>query len=145
MPIEMQSAIVAEVIARLAVVELFGVRVFEDSVMRVLDAADETLPDYFIVIQPGSTEEVERQAQLSVRERMTLNITVVTKVRGFAPLLRAARWGIKSALPGVKGGISVQGVQTVSFQPETPLPPAEGHRWSAHVMPIQITYIQPLK
>lgn len=145
MPIDMQSAIVAEVIARLAAVDSFGGLVFEDSVLRVIDSADDTLPDDFIVIQPGATEELERAGGGSVRERMTLNVTAITKRRDFAPTLRAGRLGIKVALPGVKVGLATAGIQLAAFQPETPMPPGEGRRWAAHVMPLQITYVQPLK
>ena len=145
MLIDMQSAIVAELIACLAVVPSFGGLVFEDSVLRVIDSDDETLPDDFIVIQPGATEELERVGPGSVRERMTLNITAITKQREFAPLLRAARLGIKVALPGTKAGLVTHGVQLAAFQPETPMPPGEGRRWAAHVMPVQVTYVQALK
>lgn len=145
MPIDMQSAIVAELIACLAVVPSFGSLVFEDSVMRVIDSDDETLPDDFIVIQPGATEEIERIGPGSVRERVTLNITAVTRRREFAQPLRGARLGIKVALPGAKAGLAVQGVQRADFQTETPLPPGEGRRWAAQVLPVQVTYVQPLK
>lgn len=145
MPIDMQSAIVAELIARLAVVDSFGGLVFEDSVLRVLDSDDEALPDDFIVIQPGVTEELERAVTGSVRERMTLNITAITKRRDFAPVLRAGRLGIKVALSGNKAGLVTQGIQLASFQAETPMPPGEGRRWAAHVMPLQVTYVQSLK
>lgn len=145
MPIDMQSAIVAELITCLAAVDSFGGLVFEDSVLRVIDSDDETLPDDVIVIQPGATEEVERIGPGGVRERMTLNITAITRRRDFAPVLRAARLGIKVALPGSKGGLVAHGIQLVSFQAETPMPPGEGRRWAAHVMPLQVTYVQPLK
>lgn len=147
MIIDMQSAIVAEVIARLDVVEMFGGLVVEDSVLRVIDDEDtEGLPDSFIIIQPGGTAEIERAAGgASVREQMTLNITAITRDRGFAPLLRAGRIGIKAALPGTKGGLITNGVQQVAFQPETPMPPTEGRRWACHVMPLIVTYVQPLK
>lgn len=145
MPIDMQSAIVAELMERLARPAVFGGEVFEDSVLRVLDSADEALPDDFIVIQPGQTEEVERIGPGSVRERMTLNMTAITKRRDFAAVLRGARLAIKVALPGSKAGITVPGVQLAEMQTETPMPPGEGRRWAAHVMPIQITYVQPLK
>lgn len=145
MPIDMQSAIVAEVIARLAAVDSFGGLVFEDSVLRVIDSADDALPDDFIVIQPGATEEVERIGGGGVRERMTLALAVITKRRDFAPALRAARLGIKVALPGTKAGLVTQGVQLASFQAETPMPPGEGRRWAVHVMPLQVTYAQSFK
>ena len=147
MLIDKQSEIVAEVIARLAVVEFFGGQVTEDSVLRVIDADDtEGLPDDFIVIQPGGAEELERApGGASVREQVTLNITAITRRRGFAPLLRAARIAIKAALPGTKGDLKTQGVQRIAFQPETPMPPTEGRRWACHVMPLQVIYVQPLK
>lgn len=145
MPIDMQSVIVAELIACLAAVPSFGDLVIEDSVLRILDTDDETLPDDFIVIQPGQTEEVERAGSGSVRERVTLNITAITRQREFAPVLRAARLAIKVALPGVKAGLAIQGVQAAAFVSETPMPPGEGRRWACHVLPLQITYLQSLK
>lgn len=145
MPIDMQFVIVSQLIARLEAVDSFGVLVLEDSVLRVLDSADDTLPDDFIIIQPGATEEIERIGPGGVRERMTLNITAITKRRDFAPALRAGRLGIKVALPGTKAGLVTTGIQLASFQAETPMPPGEGRRWAAHVMPLQITYVQPLK
>jgi len=145
MPIDMQSAIVEELIACLEGVESFGALVFEDGVLRVLDEADDNLPDDFIVIQPGSTEEVERVGTGSVRERVTLNITAVTKRRGFAAVLRAARLGIKAATAGPKAGLTAQGVQLGGYLTETPMPPGDGRYWAYHVMPLQVTYIQSLK
>jgi len=145
MPIDMQSAIAAQLIEHLGAVPSFGALAFEESVLRVLDSADETLPDDFIVIQPGQTEELERIGAGSVRERVTLTVTAITKRRDFAVTLRAARLGIKVALAGSKGGLIVPGVIAVEMQTETPMPPGEGRRWAAHVMPLQITYVQPLK
>lgn len=145
MPQDIQSAVIAEVIARLVAVESFGAYVIEDSVLRLLDAADTELPDDLIVIQPGPTEEVERAAHNSVRERVTLNITAITKRRHFAPALRAARLGIKVALAGLKCGLTTPGVQVASFSAESPMPPSEGRRLACHVMPLEITYVQPLK
>jgi len=145
MIVDMQSAIVAALIARLAQVPDFGGLVMEGGVFAILDAEDQTLPDDFIVIQPGATEEVERQVPASVRERVTLNVTAITRRRQSAPALRAARLAIKVALPGTKASIEVQGVQQASFQPETPMPPGEGRRWACHVMPLAVTYVQSLK
>lgn len=145
MPTDLQSAIVVELTARLAAVETFGALVIEDSVLRIVDSDDEGLPDDFIVIQPGSTEELERVGPGAVRERLTLNITAITRRRQFAPALRQARLGIKVALAGRSAGIAVQGVTQAAFLPETPMPPGEGRRWACHVMPLQITYSQPLK
>ncbi|AEF21431.1 hypothetical protein [Pseudomonas fulva] len=146
MPTDIQSEIIAELIKQLGVVESFGAEVIEDNVLRVIDAEDTSgLRDDFIIIQPGPTEEVERQTGGSVRETVTLNITAITRRRGSGSLLRAARLGIKCALPGPKAGLTTQGVQKVTFLPETPMPAREGQRWACHVMPIQVGYVQPLK
>lgn len=145
MPDDVQSLLLAELEQRLAAVPEFGALVFEDSVLRVLDAADPELPDHFIVLQPGDTQELERVGHGSVREQTTINITAVTKVRDFAPVLRAARLGIKVALAGNKAGVLTIGVQKAAFQSESPLPPGPGRVWAAHVLPLQITYVQPLK
>lgn len=146
MPTDIQSEIIAELIKLLAVVESFGAEVIEDNVLRVIDAEDTSgLRDDFIIIQPGQTEEVERQTGGSVREAVTLNITAITRRRGSGSLLRTARLGIKCALPGPKAGLTTQGVQKVTFLPETPMPAREGQRWACHVMPIQVGYVQPLK
>lgn len=148
MPVDMQSAIVAELIACLSSVPVFGALVFEDGVLRVLDSADESLPDEFIVIQQGPTEELERAAGSggSAREKVTLSIAPMCRLPDFGRRLRAARLAIKVALQGHKGGLTCQGVQAVSFDtPEAPAPPGSGRRWACHVVPIQITYIQPFK
>lgn len=145
MPTDMQSEIIAELIKRLGVVESFGAEVLEDNVLRVIDAEDTGgLRDDFIIVQPGQTEEIERQTGGSVREAVTLNITAITRRRSAGALLRDARLGIKCALPGPKGGLTTQGVQKVAFLPETPMPAGEGRRWACHVMPVQVTYVQPL-
>lgn len=145
MLIDMQSAIVAELIARLAAVPDFGALVEEGGVFAILDSDDETLPDDLIVIQPGATEELERVGPGGVRERVTLNVTAITRRRASAPALRGARLAIKVALAGTKASLNVQGVQLASFQPETPMPPGEGRRWACHVMPLAVTYVQSLK
>lgn len=145
MPLDVQGLVLAELEQLLAAVPAFGELVFEDSVLRVLDSADPDLPDQFIVLQPGDTQELERAGPGGVREQTTINITAVTKLRGFAPLLRAARLGIKVALPGIKAGLTITGVQKAVFQSESPLPPGPGRVWAAHVLPLQITYVQPLK
>lgn len=146
MPTDIQSEIIAELIKRLAAVETFGAEVLEDNVLRVIDAEDTSgLRDDFIIVQPGQTEEVERQTSGSVREAVTLNITAITRRRSAGALLRAARLDIKCALPGPKAGLTTQGVQKVAFLPETPMPAGEGRRWACHVMPVQVTYVQPLK
>ncbi|QJD58194.1 hypothetical protein HG264_04315 [Pseudomonas sp. gcc21] len=145
MPTDMQHQIITDILDRLAAVPDFGALVEEDNVMRIIDADDTSLPDRFIIVQPGITEEIERAGQGSVRERLTLNITPITRTRHAGTALRGARLAIKCALAGVSAGIRISGVQTAAFQPETPMLAGPGQRWSAHVMPLQITYIQPLK
>ena len=145
MPADVQSLLLAELEQRLAVGPDFGALVFEDSVLRVLDEADPALPDSFIILQPGDTQELERVGPAGVREQTTVSVTLVTKLRAFAPALRSGRLAVKVALAGPKAGLTVQGVQQVAMPSESPLPPAPGRQWAAHVMQLQINYQQPLK
>ncbi|MCM2317882.1 MAG: hypothetical protein NDI93_00965 [Pseudomonas sp.] len=145
-PIDMQSAILAALLDKLASVPAFGAEVLEDSVLRILDAEDEDLPDDLIVVQPGPTETVEYIGGSSIRERVTLNVTLLTRRRQFAALLRAGRLAVKVALQGHRAGLdAVRGVQQAGWQTETPMPAGDGHRWSCQVMPLQVTYVQQLK
>lgn len=145
-PIDMQSAIFTELLAKLASVPEFGAEVSEDDALRVIDAEDDTLPENLIVLQAGPTEELERQAgHGSVRERVTINITLMTTRRTYAAALRTGRLAVKQALAGPKLGLAQQGIQLAAFQPETPMPPRSGRRWAAQVLPLQVTYVQPLK
>lgn len=145
MPINMQQLILDDIVTRLEAIPVWGEMVEEDNVLRLIDSDDQTLPDRFIVIQPGQTEEVERVGSGSVRERWTLTITPITRVRGAAAALREARLAIKSALAGVNAGIKVSGLQQAEFMTETPMLADAGRRWSVQAMPLQVTYIQPLK
>lgn len=135
-----QQHILDELTAILQTIPEFGEQVFEDSVMRVIDADDESLPDSFIVIQPGVTDEVERVGKNSVRESTTFNVTLVTRIYAFAPLLRAARLTVKSKLAGRTAGLT--SVQSAQFLSDTPMPPAPGQVLAAHVLPLQVTYVQ---
>lgn len=135
-----QQHILDELTAILQTVPNFGELVFEDSVMRVIDADDESLPDCFIVIQPGVTDEVERVGKNSLRERTTFNVTLVTRTYAFAPLLRTARLTVKSKLAGRTAGLT--GVQSAQFLSDTPMPPAPGQVLAAHVLPLQVAYVQ---
>lgn len=143
MPVDTQSAVIAELKSKLAEVPVFGAEVVEDFVLRVIDSDDTDLPDSMIIIQPGVTQEEERSPS-TVKERVTLNITLITRLRSFAADLRKARVDVKVALSGNKMGLATSGVVTAGFQPETPMP-GEGRGWSCHVMPLQITYVQQLK
>lgn len=146
MPItNMQQLILEDIVQRLGAIPVWGELVEEDNVLRLIDSDDQALPDRFIVIQPGITEEVERAGHGSVRERWTLTITPMTRVRGAGSALREARLAIKTVLAGVNAGIKVSGLQQAAFQAETPMLADSGRRWSVQAMPLQITYIQPLK
>lgn len=139
---DMQTALLDEVIEKLEAVPDFGELVFEDSVMRVIDAQDTDLPDNFIIIQPGQTDEVERIGSASLRERITLNITLVTKQRNFAPVLRSGRLAVKKLFAGRNVSLNAARGQQAGFLTETPMPPAPGRVLAAYVMPLQITYVQ---
>lgn len=141
----MQSVIFAELKALLAQVPSFGAEVIEDDVLCVINADDEGLPDDLIILQPGTTEEVERQASNRVRERLTVNITLMTRRRDYLAALYAGRLAVKVQLVGTKLGLKHQGVQQGAFQSETPMAPRNDRRWAAQVMPVQIPYVQPLK
>lgn len=135
-----QQLLLDELIDVLQTVPEFGGKVFEDSVMRVIDVDDDDMPDCFIVIQPGPTDEVERVGKNGLRERTTFNVTLVTRACEFAPLLRAARLEVKSRLAGRNAGLA--NCQTAQFLTDTPMPPALGQVLAAHVLPLQITYVQ---
>ena len=138
--IDKQQALVDELIGKLKAVPEFGQKVFEDSTMRVIDEGDDSLPDHFIVLQTGQTDEVERKVINSLRERVVLNITLVTRKRDYAAVLRAGRLQVKYLLSGKKAGLAQS--QEANFLTETPIQPASGNVFAAHVMPLQITYIQ---
>lgn len=142
---DVQSEIIAALQALLGAVS----PVEEGDVRALFDADDDGRPDEFIVLQPGDTEEVTgphpRMAG-SVPERTVINIVLVSKKRQYSSMLRAMRLAVKVATAGRSCGLDgVSGITAVGFQTETPARPAEGRRWAAHVMPLQITYIQPLR
>lgn len=139
-----QSLLIDELLNKLRALPVFGASVEEDFVQRVLDANDAELPETLIVVQSGDTEELERAGSGSVKERVTLNIALATRARNFAPVLRAGRLAIKTALPGTKAGLSAKGLVTGGFLADSLLPAGEGRRWSVRVMPLQLTYIQQL-
>src|SRR5690606_26869244 len=145
MPINMQQLILDDIVTRLEAIPVWGEMVEEDNVLRLLDSDDQTLPDRVLVIQPGHTEGAEGAGPGSGRERGTLTSTPITRVRGAAAALREARLVIKSVLAGVNAGIKVSGLQQAEFMTETPMLADAGRRWSVQAMPLQVTYIQPLK
>ena len=142
---DVQSEIIAALQGLLA-----GVAAVEEGDVRaIFDADDADYPDEFIVLQPGGTEEVigaHPRMHNSLPERVVVNIVLVSKKRQYAAGLRAMRLAVKVATAGHGCGLqAVAGITAASFQSETPTNPGDGRRWSAHVMPLQVTYIQPLK
>lgn len=123
--------------------------VMEGDVRVMFDSEDDDLPESFIVLQPGDTLEIPAPQNVrmenSVREQITVNIIPVTRINEYAPELRRLRLAIKQATAGQSAGLDVRGFQFVSFAPSTPVPPEPGRRWAFYPMPLQITYVQPLK
>lgn len=123
-------------------------QVEEGDVRSMFDADDDSLPDSFIILQPGETIELNQQGSPrmpgSLREQFTINIIPATRRRQYAAELRVLRLAVKVATAGHQAGLSVQGVQSVGFATQTTVPPEAGRRWAFHVMPLQITYVQPL-
>lgn len=139
----------SEILAALNGLLVSVAQVEEGDVRTLFDADDASYPDEFIVLQPGPTDEVlgpHPRMQNSVPERTVINIVLVSKKRHYAAGLRALRLAVKVATAGHTCGlVGVMGITAAGFQSETPAPPGEGRRWAAHVMPLQIAYIQPLK
>jgi hypothetical protein len=139
----------SEIISALSML-LSGVAdVEEGDVRAIFDSDDDSRPDEFIILQPGTTIEVQSGAPRmpnSLQEQMVVTIVLVSKKRQYAPGLRALRLAVKIATRGAKCGLEgVAGVGSAGFQQETPTLPGEGRRWAARVMPLQVTYTQPLK
>lgn len=139
-----QSELIAEITRKLDAVPAFGALVFEDSIRRLLDDDDPELPDHFIVLQPGSTREVQRGDKNSIREVVTITIVLVTKAQGYAQALRAGRLQVKRLFAGRKCGLETTAVQdeNTGFQDEVSNNPAAGQRFAAHAMTLQIGYVQ---
>lgn len=123
--------------------------VMEGDVRVMFDSEDDGLPESFIVLQPGDTLEIPQQQNVrmdkSVREQFTINIIPVTRLHQYAAELRRLRLAIKQATAGQQAGLRVQGLQFASFAASSPVPPEPGRRWAFYPMPLQVTYVQPLK
>lgn len=141
---DIQSEVIDALLVLLAPVG----QVEEGDVRAIFDSEDDSLPDEFIVLQPGTTEEVlngKPRMQSSVPETTVINIVLVSKLRKYARGLRAKRLAVKVATRGLKCGLErIGGLASAGFLQETPTRPGDGRRWAAHVMPLQVTYIQPL-
>lgn len=141
---DIQSEVIAHLIVLLGTVA----HVEEGDVRAIFDADDDGLPDDFILLQAGDTQETlagRPRMPNSVPERTTINIVLVSKRRQYSAVLRALRVAVKVALRGPGCGVTVSGVLSAEFAQETPARPGDGRRWAAHVMPLQISYIQPTK
>lgn len=139
----------SEIISALSILLSGVAEVEEGDVRAIFDSDDDSRPDEFIILQPGTTSEVQSVAPRmpnSVQEQMVVSIVLVSKKRQYAPGLRALRLAVKIATGGPKCGLAgVAGVASAGFQQETPTLPGEGRRWAARVMPLQVSYTQPLK
>lgn len=141
---DIQSEVIDALLVLLAPVG----QVEEGDVRAIFDSADDSLPDEFIVLQPGTTEEVlsgRPRMPNSVPETAVFNIVLVSRKRQYAPGLRSMRLAVKVATRGPGAGLSVAGIASAGFLQETPTRPGDGRRWAAHVMPLQVTYTQPLQ
>ncbi|BBP81166.1 hypothetical protein PHLH8_08080 [Pseudomonas sp. Pc102] len=141
---DVPSLLMQQLQARLATVPGFGEEVREDSVLRLIDAEDEELPNQLIVLQETSTEEGERQTPTSIKETMYVSLVLMCRLKDFGPPLRAGRLAVKQALKGVKAGLDVPGLIKVSWPSEIPKPPEDGRRWACRIIPLAITYTQQL-
>ncbi|SDH49488.1 hypothetical protein [Pseudomonas panipatensis] len=141
--IDVQAAIMVQLLGLLAGVPLFGGQVMEDSVAGILDAEDDDLPNQLIVLQEGDTVERER-VPAGVKEEWTVNVVALGRGTDSAAALRAGRLAIKQALKGLKAGIQVDGLVAVSFPASTVRLPEPGRRWGYRVIPITFTYSQKL-
>ncbi|MDG9928260.1 MULTISPECIES: hypothetical protein [unclassified Pseudomonas] len=145
MPRDVQSEVVAALQELLAPIA----RVEDGDVRAILDVEDNDLPDEFIVLQIGTTDERLQGAPRmlnSLPETAVINIVLVSKQRHYAATLRAMRLAVKVALRGrlVDRPLGVEGVSSIEFQQQTPTYPPPGKRYAAYVMPLQINYTQPL-
>ncbi|MNZ18419.1 hypothetical protein D3C78_354290 [compost metagenome] len=141
--IDVQAEIIDQLQSLLASVPEFGAEVREDSVAGVMDVEDQTLPDQLIILQEGDTVEQERMPG-NVKEEWTINIVAMSRRRGSAPALRSARLAIKQVLKGIKGGLNVPGLISVSFPASAARLPEPGRRWAFRVVPITFSYVQQL-
>lgn len=140
---DVQAEIIGQLLALLASVPDFGADVREDSVAGVMDADDPTIPSRLIVLQDGDTVERDRMPA-GAREEWTVNVVALARGGGSAAALRAGRLAIKQALKGMKAGIQVDGLITVSFPASSARLPEPGRRWGYRVIPITFTYSQKL-
>lgn len=142
--IDVQAEIIGQLQQLLGQVPDFGGVVREGSAMAVLDAEDSASePSRQIILQDGDTVETDRTPS-SVREEWTVNVVAISRERGDAGSLRAARLAIKRVLKGLKGGVDVPGLIKVGFPPSAGQLPAPGRRWGFRAVPITFTYTQQL-
>lgn len=92
--IDVQTAVIGQLLDLLAAVPAFGDAVREDWVAGVLDAEDSDEPERLIILQEGDTVERDRSPG-SVVEEWTVNI--VPMARGRTPPRRCARRAWRSS------------------------------------------------
>lgn len=141
---DVQAVIIGQLQQLLAQVPLFGEAVREGSAKSIFDAEDSASePSRQIILQDGDTVETARTpGQMS--EEWTINIIAISRERGDAEALRAARLAIKRALKGIKGGVDAPGLIKASFPPSAGQLPGPGRRWGFRVVPITFHYTQQL-
>lgn len=142
--IDVQAEIISRLLQLLVQVPDFGAVVREGSAKAIFDAEDGTSePSRQIILQDGDTVEAGR-SPATVSEEWTINIIAISRERGDAGALRAARLAIKRVLKGTKGGIDVPGLVKVVFPASAGQLPGPGRRWGFRVVPITFHYTQQL-
>lgn len=142
--IDVQAAIIGQLVELLAQVPLFGAVVREGSAKAIFDAEDgASEPSRQIILQDGDTVETARHPG-QMTEEWTINIIAISRERGDADALRAVRLAIKRALKGTKGGVDVPGLIKAVFPPSAGQLPGPGRRWGFRVVPITFHYTQQL-
>lgn len=141
---DVQAEIIGRLLQLLAQVPDFGAVVREGSAKAIFDAEDgASEPPRQIIVQDGDTVEVGR-TPATVSEEWTINIIAISRERGDADALRAARLAIKQVLKGTKAGVEAPGLIKASFPPSAGQLPGPGRRWGFRVVPITFHYTQQL-
>ncbi|MFY8318617.1 hypothetical protein ACOWPX_29765 [Pseudomonas aeruginosa] len=141
--IDVQTAVIGQLLDLLAAVPVFGDTVREDWVAGVLDAEDGAEPERLIILQEGDTVERDRSPG-SVVEEWTVNIVPMARGRDAVQALREARLAIKRVLKGHKAGLTVPGLVRVDFPASAVRLPEPGRRWAYRAIPLQVSYSQQL-
>lgn len=140
-----QQQIYDKLVEVLAQVPDFGVHIIQGEVLNLIDSEDDDLPKDFIALQAGATQEAQalNRVDNSVREKMLVNITMITKrSKDVLPLFREARVHVKKHIVERSAFVGLTGNQELSFQPDTSYIAFQGRAYSIHVMPLSIGYVE---